>query len=65
MMNQHFDQGMCNVKRPMFNKGRGGNRMISEFNFAHPETTCFELTETELELVVDLFWAIFIIQVDT
>ena len=32
---------------PMFNKGRGVSRMISEFIVAHPDLTCFELTEDE------------------
>jgi hypothetical protein len=31
----------------MFNKGRGLSRMISDFIVAHPDMTCFELTEDE------------------
>jgi hypothetical protein len=31
----------------MFNKGRGVSRMISDFIVAHPDMTCFELTEDE------------------
>ena len=32
---------------PMFNKGRGVSRMISDFIVSHPDMTCFELSESE------------------